>query len=168
MEMDDSLISLFGDEPRLLPSVHLSIQSGNNIILKRMKRRHQREDVIKVCEKSEKRPEVTFGADLIVGFQQRMKKCLKIPGLLCEKLKSHNFMSFPTLKGMEHRSQDAPGAKSRAQRRAKVLRSDGVAQLQSILDEGIGSKAKVLIENGKRACERFLPVIMNKTTKLAK
>ena len=92
-----------------------------------------------------------------------MKKCLKIPGTLREAKITHP--RLPYSKGWNTGSKDAPGAKSRAQKTAKVLRSDGVAQLQSILDR-IGSKAKVLIENGKRGhCERFLPVIMNKTYK---
>ena len=56
-------------EKRLLPHFHLSIQSGDNLILKRMKRRHTREQVITLCEKIKGiRSEVTFGADLIVGF----------------------------------------------------------------------------------------------------
>jgi len=168
MEMDDSLISLFGDEPRLLPSVHLSIQSGNNIILKRMKRRHQREDVIKVCEKlREKRPELTFGADLIVGFPTENEKMFEDTRTLVREAKITQLHVFPYSQRDGTPAQKMPQVPNQERkRRAKVLRSDGVAQLQSILDEGIGSEAKVLIENGERGhCERFLPVIMNKTYK---
>ena len=68
-EIDEKLIRLFKTECRLMPHLHLSLQSGNNLILKRMKRRHSREDTIEICTKLKAaRPELTFGADLIVGF----------------------------------------------------------------------------------------------------
>ena len=68
-EMDEDLINLFKNEMRVLPYLHLSIQSGDNLILKRMKRRHLREDVIEICRKIKKvRKDIKFGADIIVGF----------------------------------------------------------------------------------------------------
>ena len=67
-EIDDELLNLMCFEKRLLPHFHLSIQSGDNLILKRMKRRHSREDVIRICKNKKLRKDVTFGADLIVGF----------------------------------------------------------------------------------------------------
>ncbi len=68
-EMDKDLIDLFKYEKRVLPYLHLSIQSGDNLILKRMKRRHSREDVIEICRKLKKvRHDIKFGADIIVGF----------------------------------------------------------------------------------------------------
>lgn len=67
--IDDHFISLIGTYPNITPHFHLSIQSGDNLILKRMKRRHTREDVILLCHKIRKvRPETTFGADFICGF----------------------------------------------------------------------------------------------------
>ena len=67
--IDDDLIDVIKNEERVMPHLHLSIQSGSNIILKRMKRRRSREDVISLCDQINKvRPEVTFGADLITGF----------------------------------------------------------------------------------------------------
>ncbi|ADP71477.1 MiaB-like tRNA modifying enzyme [Rhodomicrobium vannielii ATCC 17100] len=69
MEADDALIDAFAEEERLMPHLHLSLQSGDNLILKRMKRRHAREDVIRFCrEMREIRPDMVFGADLIAGF----------------------------------------------------------------------------------------------------
>ncbi len=66
---DDLLIDLIAKNSRILPHIHLSLQSGDNMILKRMKRRHSREDAISLCKiLRDKRPEITFGADLIVGF----------------------------------------------------------------------------------------------------
>ena len=67
--IDDEFISLVRDYPNIAPHFHFSVQSGDNLILKRMKRRHRREDVINLCRKIKAaRPEATFGADFICGF----------------------------------------------------------------------------------------------------
>lgn len=69
VEMDEDLWHLIAHEPRLLPHLHLSLQAGDDMILKRMKRRHLRQDVIDFCKKARSlRPDVVFGADLIAGF----------------------------------------------------------------------------------------------------
>ena len=69
MEADEALTEAFAEEERLMPHLHLSLQSGDNLILKRMKRRHAREDVIEFCKAiRDMRPDVVFGADLIAGF----------------------------------------------------------------------------------------------------
>ncbi len=68
-EIDDELINLYGSEKRLLPHIHLSLQAGDNMILKRMKRRHSIEDAINAIERIRAvRPDIVFGADLIAGF----------------------------------------------------------------------------------------------------
>ena len=68
-EIDEDLFDLFKFEKRLMPYLHLSLQSGDNLILKRMKRRHNREMVLSICNKLKSfRKDITFGADLIVGF----------------------------------------------------------------------------------------------------
>ncbi|MGN6670414.1 MAG: tRNA (N(6)-L-threonylcarbamoyladenosine(37)-C(2))-methylthiotransferase MtaB, partial [Candidatus Nucleicultricaceae bacterium] len=68
-EVDEELFDLMVGEPRLMPHFHISAQAGDNMILKRMKRRHLREDMIQFCEKiRQKRSDVVFGADLIAGF----------------------------------------------------------------------------------------------------
>jgi threonylcarbamoyladenosine tRNA methylthiotransferase MtaB len=69
IEADAALIGAFAEEERLMPHLHLSLQSGDNLILKRMKRRHSREDAISFCTAMRAlRPDVVFGADLIAGF----------------------------------------------------------------------------------------------------
>lgn len=69
VEIDEDLWLLIGNEPRLMPHLHLSLQAGDNMILKRMKRRHSREDAIAFSERAKSlRPDVVFGADLIAGF----------------------------------------------------------------------------------------------------
>ncbi|MEP1230768.1 MAG: tRNA (N(6)-L-threonylcarbamoyladenosine(37)-C(2))-methylthiotransferase MtaB [Litorimonas sp.] len=68
-EVDDVLFKLLTTEPRMMPYLHLSLQSGDSLILKRMKRRHSREDVINLCQRLKAaRPSITFGADIIAGF----------------------------------------------------------------------------------------------------
>ena len=69
VEVDDDLLRLIGEEPRLMPHLHLSLQAGDNTILKRMKRRHSREQAIDFCQQVRAlRPDVVFGADIITGF----------------------------------------------------------------------------------------------------
>jgi threonylcarbamoyladenosine tRNA methylthiotransferase MtaB len=69
VEADPALIEAIGGEPRMMPHLHLSLQSGSDLTLKRMKRRHRRADAIAFCERLRaKRPEIVFGADLIAGF----------------------------------------------------------------------------------------------------
>ncbi|MGF1650271.1 MAG: tRNA (N(6)-L-threonylcarbamoyladenosine(37)-C(2))-methylthiotransferase MtaB [Hyphomicrobiaceae bacterium] len=69
VEVDEHLMRAIAEQPRLMPHLHLSLQSGDDLILKRMKRRHSRIDAIRFCEAARRlRPEITFGADLIAGF----------------------------------------------------------------------------------------------------
>ena len=69
IEADPALIDAIGSEPRLMPHLHLSLQAGDDMILKRMKRRHLRDDAIRFCEEIRaRRPEMVFGADIIAGF----------------------------------------------------------------------------------------------------
>ena len=69
IEADDDLLEAIADEPRLMPHLHLSLQAGDDMILKRMKRRHLRDDSIRFCEDVRKlRPDIVFGADIIAGF----------------------------------------------------------------------------------------------------
>ena len=69
VEADADLLDALADEPRLMPHLHLSLQSGDDLILKRMKRRHSRADAIAFCDQVRRlRPDVAFGADIIAGF----------------------------------------------------------------------------------------------------
>ncbi len=69
IEADDDLMAAFAEEERLMPHVHLSVQAGDDMVLKRMKRRHLRADTIRFCEDVRRmRPDVVFGADIIAGF----------------------------------------------------------------------------------------------------
>jgi threonylcarbamoyladenosine tRNA methylthiotransferase MtaB len=69
VEIDDALLGLLGDEPRLMPHLHLSVQAGDDLVLRRMKRRHRRDDVQRLVARArDRRKDVVFGADLIAGF----------------------------------------------------------------------------------------------------
>ena len=69
IEVDDALMDAIATEPRLMPHLHLSLQHGDDLILKRMKRRHLSGDAIRFCEEARAaRPGITFGADIIAGF----------------------------------------------------------------------------------------------------
>ncbi len=77
-EVDDELFHLFATEPRLTPYLHLSLQHGDNMILKRMKRRHNRDDAISLCKRLRKvRPDISFGADIIAGFPTETEAMFK-------------------------------------------------------------------------------------------
>src|ERR671922_1643613 len=68
-EVDRDLVDLVAREPRLMPHLHLSVQAGDDLVLKRMKRRHGRADVVRLCARLRAlRPHIAFGADLIAGF----------------------------------------------------------------------------------------------------
>ena len=95
-EIDDELFDLFFFEKRLMPHLHLSLQSGDNLILKRMKRRHSRETVIEICKRLRSiRKDITFGADLIVGFPTEGKKEFLNSIDLLENCKFSNMHIFP-------------------------------------------------------------------------
>src|SRR6185369_17866908 len=69
VEVDDDIYKLLANEPRLMPHIHISLQAGDDMILKRMKRRHNRADILDFCAKVRAlRPDVVFGADIIAGF----------------------------------------------------------------------------------------------------
>ena len=78
VEIDQALLDMVIHEPRLMPHLHLSLQAGDDMILKRMKRRHSRAEALAFCEKLKTaRPDIAFGADLIAGFRPRPMPCLK-------------------------------------------------------------------------------------------
>ena len=96
IELDSEFIPLFTNEERLMPHLHLSIQSGDNMILKRMKRRHTRENIIEFCEKiRKKRNDVRFGADIIAGFPTETDKMFENSLKLVDECKLTWLHVFP-------------------------------------------------------------------------
>jgi threonylcarbamoyladenosine tRNA methylthiotransferase MtaB len=80
IEADENLMLAIATEPRLMPHLHLSLQHGHDLILKRMKRRHLRDDAIAFCREARRlRPDMTFGADIIAGFPTETEAHFETP-----------------------------------------------------------------------------------------
>ena len=148
IETDPELMDVMAGEQRLMPHVHLSLQSGDNMILKRMKRRHAREDSIAFCrELRSRRPDMVFGADIIAGFptetDEMFGNSLRIIDE-CELTYLHVFPFSPRPETPAARMPQVDKAviKERAQR----LRAKGEAGLAAFLRSSVGATQRVLIE----------------------
>jgi threonylcarbamoyladenosine tRNA methylthiotransferase MtaB len=146
--MDDELFALMRDEERLTPYLHLSLQAGDNMILKRMKRRHSREDAIDLCAKLKAaRPDIAFGADLIAGFptetEAMFENTLKLVDE-CDLSYLHVFPFSPRTGTPAARMPAVPPAVAKA--RAARLRDVGAAALVRHLDRHVGQCEDVLVE----------------------
>ena len=96
VEVDDELMELLANEPRLMPHLHLSLQAGDNMILKRMKRRHLRDQSIRFCnDLRERRPEMVYGADLIAGFPTETDEMFENTLALVDDCKLTHLHVFP-------------------------------------------------------------------------
>ena len=158
---DNILIENITQNDRILPHIHLSLQSGDNMILKRMKRRHSREEAIKLCDRLKKaRPEISFGADLIVGFptesEEMFQNTLKIVDE-CRLDWIHVFPFSPR--------PGTPAAKmpqidiSVIRERARILRSKAHNKKKTHLIGLVGHKKEVFIEkNNKGYTNQFAPI----------
>jgi len=146
--IDDDLFDLLVNEPRMLPHYHLSCQSGDDMILRRMKRRHLRADVIDVCNRIRKaRPEVSFGADFITGFPTETEEMAENTIKLLADAGITHLHVFPysvrTGTPAAHMPQvDVPLRKERA----KKLRDAGEKAYIKLLDSKIGTVANILLE----------------------
>mgnify|MGYP000300696366 FL=1 len=150
IEADEMLMQAIATEPRLMPHLHLSLQHGDDLILKRMARRHLRDDAIRFCEEARKlRPDMTFGADIIAGFptetEAHFENSLKLVSE-CDLTWLH---VFPYSK-----REGTPAAKIPNQvngtvikARAARLREAGDAQVQRHLEAQVGRDHIILMEN---------------------
>ena len=148
IEIDDQLFELLTGEPRMMPHVHLSLQAGDDMILKRMKRRHSRAESVRVVERLKAaRPEIAIGADLIAGFPTETEAMFRNTlGLIddCDIVHAHIFPYSP---------RDATPAARMPQvepeirkRRAALLRQAGVARRTAWLSSLVGTTQAVLVE----------------------
>ena len=148
VEIDDELWRLFGDDERLMPHLHLSLQAGDDLILKRMKRRHSRADAIAVAGRARLlRPEVALGADLIAGFPTESEAMFANSLDLvaeCGLAFVHVFPYSARPGTPAARMPQLPGDVVRE--RAARLRAAGQTALASELRARIGSETEVLIE----------------------
>jgi len=161
VELDGDLLRLIAEEPRLMPHLHLSLQSGDDMILKRMKRRHSRADAIALCDEvRRRRPDVVFGADLIAGFPTETEAMFENTASLvadCGLTYLHVFPYSPRPGTPAARMPQVPVQIRKA--RAARLRDTGAAALGTFLESRIGTTARVLVEKpGFGRSEHYAPV----------
>ncbi|MBM6593972.1 tRNA (N(6)-L-threonylcarbamoyladenosine(37)-C(2))-methylthiotransferase MtaB [Microvirga pudoricolor] len=161
VEADHDLLDAFANEARLMPHLHLSLQAGDDMILKRMKRRHSRGDAIAFCEQVRRlRPDVIFGADIIAGFptedEAMFSRSLDIVDA-CGLTHLHVFPFSPRPGTPAARMPQV--ARDVVKDRARRLRARGEAALRRHLDAEVGQRRNVLIElNRLGRTEGFTPV----------
>jgi threonylcarbamoyladenosine tRNA methylthiotransferase MtaB len=163
IEIDEPLFELITGEPRLMPHFHLSLQAGDDMILKRMKRRHSRADAVRTVERIKTaRPDASIGADLIAGFPTETEEmALNSLRLLddCDIVAAHVFPFSPRPNTPAARMPQLPREIVKA--RASRLR-DAVADRRSRwLDSLIGTRQRMLVEGpGKGHSDSFAPVLI--------
>jgi threonylcarbamoyladenosine tRNA methylthiotransferase MtaB len=161
IEVDRDLLDVIADDDRLMPHLHLSLQSGDDLILKRMKRRHLRQDAIDFCAQVRRlRPDIALGADIIAGFPTETEEMFERSQDLvaeCGLSFLHVFPYSPRPGTPAARMPQVNGAAIKE--RAKRLRATGDAALQRRLASEIGASRKILIESGTQGrTEHFIPV----------
>ncbi len=147
-EVDDVLFNLLTTDPRMSPYLHLSLQAGDDMILKRMKRRHTREDAISLCQRLKTaRPEFTFGADIIAGFPT------ETPDMFENSLSIVSEIGIPWLHVFPFSPREGtPAAKippingTIVKARAKALRDAGALEKAAHLQNRIGDEDIALFE----------------------
>lgn len=161
VEVDDNVLHLVENEPRLMPHFHLSLQAGDDLILKRMKRRHLRDDAIRMCEEFRKRrPDVVFGADLIAGFPTETEEMFQNTLKIVDECNLTYLHVFPYSKRPGTPAARMPQVKSDLIKdRAKRLRELGERKELEFLKAQVGLNAKVLVESDTLGrTEHFCPV----------
>jgi len=163
IEADEALMDALKSEQRLMPHLHLSLQSGDNMILKRMKRRHLREDTIAfVNEARSLRPDMVFGADIIAGFPTETDEMFLNSMKIIEECSLTYLHVFPYsirpgTPAAKMPQVDKPIAKARAAK----LRAAGEKQHEAFLARQIGETHSVLIErDGIGRTEQFAPIMI--------
>jgi threonylcarbamoyladenosine tRNA methylthiotransferase MtaB len=164
VEADADLLDALGSDERLMPHLHLSLQSGDDMILKRMKRRHSRADAIAFCDRVRRlRPDVAFGGDIIAGFPTETEAMFSRSLDLvdeCGLTQLHVFPFSPRPGTPAERMPQVPG--DVIKERARRLREKGEAALRRHLDGEVGARRRVLTERGGIArTPQFTPVRLN-------
>jgi threonylcarbamoyladenosine tRNA methylthiotransferase MtaB len=165
VEVDDELVRIIGSEPRLMPHLHLSLQSGDDLILKRMKRRHSRADAIALCDRLRAaRPDIVFGADLIAGFPTESPAMFENSLRLIEECGLTFLHVFPYSARQGTPAARMPQVAGALRReRAARLRAAGDAARRRFFESRIGRDSRVLVEKSGDGmatghCEHFAPV----------
>src|SRR6185312_15740497 len=148
-------------EPRLMPHLHLSLQAADDLILKRMKRRHSRADAIGFCRQIRRlRPDVPFGADIIAGFPTEDENMFARSLDLVDECGLTQLHVFPFSPRPGTPAARMPQVdRTQVKERARRLREKGEAALRRHLDAQIGARPRVLTESrGIARTEQFTPV----------
>ncbi len=164
IEVDRDLLDVIADDERLMPHLHLSLQSGDDLILKRMKRRHSRKNAIDFCAQVRRlRPDIALGADIIAGFPTETEEMFARSQDLvgeCGLTFLHVFPYSPRPGTPAARMPQVSGREIRD--RAGRLRAAGEAALRRRLQSEIGATRQVLIESATQGrTEHFLPVAIS-------
>jgi len=149
IEVDENLMQAIATEPRLMPHLHLSLQHGDDMILKRMKRRHLRDDAIRFCTEARAlRPEMTFGADIIAGFPTETEKMFENSLALVSECDLTWLHVFPySARAGTPAARMPPVAGPLIRERAATLRAAGEAQVKTHLHRQVGRTHNVLMES---------------------
>jgi threonylcarbamoyladenosine tRNA methylthiotransferase MtaB len=167
VEIDRDLLDVIAGDERLMPHLHLSLQSGHDLILKRMKRRHSRRDAINFCAQVRRlRPDIALGADIIAGFPTETEEMFARSIDLveaCGLTFLHVFPYSPRPGTPAARMPQVDGTTIRE--RARRLRAAGEVALQKRLASEVGARRQVLIESATQGrTEHFLPVAISGET----
>jgi len=161
VEADPDLLDAIADEPRLMPHLHLSLQHGDDLILKRMKRRHLRADAIAFTRQVRGlRPGMVFGADIIAGFPTETGDAFARSRDLVAECGLTHLHVFPYSERPGTPAARMPQVPHALRKeRARLLRQDGEAALERHLGAEVGAKRRVLVEQNDMArTEPFTPV----------
>ncbi|MBN7806239.1 tRNA (N(6)-L-threonylcarbamoyladenosine(37)-C(2))-methylthiotransferase MtaB [Agrobacterium rosae] len=161
IEADKHLMDLIADEPRFMPHLHLSLQHGDDMILKRMKRRHMRADAIAFCHQVRSlRPEIAFGADMIAGFPTETEEMFENAATLAEECGISNLHVFPYSPRPGTPAARMPQLdRGLIKQRAARLRERGEILRHAHLDQMVGTEQTILVENrGFAHTNNFTPV----------
>jgi threonylcarbamoyladenosine tRNA methylthiotransferase MtaB len=165
IELDDRLFDLLTGDKRVMPHLHLSLQAGDDMILKRMKRRHSRAEAVALVERlKSRRPEIAIGADIIAGFPTETDQMAANTLALvddCDIVMGHIFPYSPKRGTPAARMpQVAAGA---IKERARRLREASARRKAGWLQSLVGTAQKVLIEKGNRGhAENFAPIAIRR------
>jgi len=158
---DEKLIDLIANNKRILPHIHLSLQSGDNLILKRMKRRHLREDAIDLCDQlKQKRPEISFGADLIVGFPTETEEMFQNTLDIIEECQLDWIHAFPFSPRPGTPAAKMPQNDNKLIKlRSKILRDVAKQRKIEHLENLVGKNIEVFVEkDNKGHSNQFAPI----------
>jgi len=161
VEADRDLLAALADEARLMPHLHLSLQAGDDLILKRMKRRHSRGDAIAFCDRVRRlRPDIVFGGDIIAGFPTETEDMFARSLDLVDECGLTHLHVFPFSPRPGTPAARMPQvARDAIKERARRLRQKGEAALRQHLAAQVGAEHRVLIESDDIGrTEQFTPV----------